>query len=193
MKAIVFVRHGGPDVLHYRDVPDPLPGATEVLVRVRACALNHLDLWVRRGMPGIQIPMPHIPGSDIAGEIAAVGSAVTRVKLGDSVILAPGISCGQCPYCLAGADNFCRKYTLFGELVDGGCAEFVRSPEVNAIPKPERLSFEEAAAVPLVFLTAWHMLIRRAKFFRARRFSFWAPAVASARRRYRSRSSSVRE
>ncbi|HXW17646.1 MAG TPA: zinc-binding dehydrogenase, partial [Candidatus Acidoferrales bacterium] len=133
------------------------------LVRVRACALNHLDLWVRRGMPGIEIPLPHIPGSDIAGEIAAVGSAVWRVKVGDPVILAPGISCGQCAYCLSGADNFCRRYKIFGELVDGGCAQFVCSPEVNAIPKPERLSFEEAAAVPLVFLTAWHMLVSRAK------------------------------
>jgi NADPH:quinone reductase-like Zn-dependent oxidoreductase len=163
MKAIIFNFHGGPEVLHYADVPDPVIRATEVLVRVRACALNHLDLWVRRGMPGIEIPLPHIPGSDIAGEIAAVGSAVWRVKVGDPVILAPGISCGQCPYCLSGADNFCRRYAIFGELVDGGCAQFVRSPEVNAIPKPERLSFEESAAVPLVFLTAWHMLVSRAK------------------------------
>jgi NADPH:quinone reductase-like Zn-dependent oxidoreductase len=163
MKAIVFYQHGGPDVLRYTDVPDPAISATEVLVRVRACALNHLDLWVRRGMPGIEIPLPHIPGSDIAGEIAAVGSAVTRVKVGDPVVLAPGISCGQCPYCLSGADNFCRRYTILGEFVDGGCAEYVRAPEVNAIPKPERLSFEEAAAVPLVFLTAWHMLVGRAE------------------------------
>ena len=163
MKAIIFNFHGGPEVLHYADVPDPVLKATDVLVRVRACALNHLDLWVRRGMPGIEIPLPHIPGSDIAGEIAAVGSAVWRVKVGDPVILAPGISCGQCAYCLSGADNFCRRYKIFGELVDGGCAQFVCSPEVNAIPKPERLSFEEAAAVPLVFLTAWHMLVSRAK------------------------------
>jgi NADPH:quinone reductase-like Zn-dependent oxidoreductase len=163
MKAIVFDHHGGPELLHYTDIPDPILRPTDVMVRVRACALNHLDLWVRRGIPGMQIPLPHIPGSDIAGEIVEVGAAVTRVKVGDKVILAPGVSCGQCAFCLSGADNFCRQYTIFGELVDGGCAEFIRSPEVNAIPKPERLSWEEAAAVPLVFLTAWHMLISRAK------------------------------
>jgi NADPH:quinone reductase-like Zn-dependent oxidoreductase len=163
MKAIVFDQHGGPEVLRYTDVPEPIVRATDVLVRVRACALNHLDLWVRRGIPGMKILLPHIPGSDIAGEIAAVGAATARVKVGDKVILAPGISCGQCAQCLAGADNFCRQYTMIGEMVNGGCAEFVSVPEVNAIPKPERLSFEEAAAVPLVFLTAWHMLIARAK------------------------------
>ncbi|MFZ0634302.1 MAG: zinc-binding dehydrogenase [Candidatus Acidiferrales bacterium] len=163
MKAIIFEQHGGPEVLRFTEVAEPAIGPGEVLVRVRACALNHLDLWVRKGMVGAKIPLPHIPGSDISGEIAKVGEGVRRVKAGDSVILAPGVSCGQCPQCLAGADNFCRQYTMFGELIDGGCAEFVRSPEVNAIPKPTRLSFEEAAAVPLVFLTAWHMLVGRAK------------------------------
>ncbi|MFZ0880689.1 MAG: zinc-binding dehydrogenase [Candidatus Acidiferrales bacterium] len=163
MKAIIFEQHGGPEVLRFTEVAEPAIGPGEVLVRVRACALNHLDLWVRKGMVGAKIPLPHIPGSDISGEIAKVGEGVRRVKAGDSVILAPGVSCGQCPQCLVGADNFCRQYTMFGELIDGGCAEFVRSPEVNAIPKPTRLSFEEAAAVPLVFLTAWHMLVGRAK------------------------------
>jgi NADPH:quinone reductase-like Zn-dependent oxidoreductase len=163
MKAIVFHEHGDPDVLRYTEVAEPKIGSTEVLVRVRACALNHLDLWVRRGLPGISIPLPHIPGSDIAGEVARVGEHVTRVKVGQRVLLAPGISCGQCPQCLAGEDNLCRRYTLFGYMVDGGCAEFVKSPEVNVIPIPGDLSFEEAAAVPLVFLTAWHMLITRAK------------------------------
>ncbi len=163
MKAIVFHEHGDPDVLRYTEVAEPKIGPTEVLVRVRACALNHLDLWVRRGLPGISIPLPHIPGSDIAGEVARVGEHVTRVKVGQRVLLAPGISCGQCPQCLAGADNLCRRYTLFGYMVDGGCAEYVKSPEVNVLPIPGDLSFEEAAAVPLVFLTAWHMLITRAK------------------------------
>jgi NADPH:quinone reductase-like Zn-dependent oxidoreductase len=163
MNAIVFSHHGGPEVLRYMEVPEPCVGANDVLVRVRACALNHLDLWVRRGMPGISIPLPHIPGSDISGEVARVGANVTRVRVGEKVILAPGISDGLCQYCFSGADNMCRKYTMFGYMVDGGCAEYVASPEANVIPKPERLSFEEAAAVPLVFLTAWHMLIGRAR------------------------------
>ena len=163
MKAIVFHQHGGPEVLRYEDAPDPQIKANEVLVRVRACALNHLDLWVRRGLPGVPIPLPHIPGSDISGEVEKIGELVTRVKVGQKVLLAPGQSCGQCAACLGGADNLCRKYTNFGYLVDGGCAELVKSPEVNCISIPGDLSFDEAAAVPLVFLTAWHMLIGRAR------------------------------
>ena len=163
MKAIVFSGHGGSEVLRYTDVQEPKIGPTEVLVKVRACALNHVDIWVRRGLPGIQIPLPHIPGSDISGEVAQVGGSVTRVRVGQRVLLAPGLSCGQCAACSAGNDNMCRRYTLFGYMVDGGCAEYVRSPEVNVIPIPGELSFEEAAAVPLVFLTAWHMLVARAR------------------------------
>jgi NADPH:quinone reductase-like Zn-dependent oxidoreductase len=162
MKAAIFSEHGGPEVVRYAEAAEPRINPTEVLVRVRACALNHLDLWVRRGLPGITIPLPHIPGSDIAGEVAKVGELVTRVKVGQKVVLAPGISCGQCAACSAGADNRCRRYTLFGYMVDGGCAEYVKSPEVNVIPIPGDLSFDEAAAVPVVFLTAWHMLIGRA-------------------------------
>ena len=167
MKAVIFSEHGGPEVLREAEVRDPEIGAGEVLVRVRACALNHLDLWVRRGMPGITVPMPHIGGSDIAGEIERVGPGVTNVKAGDRVLLSPGISCGQCVQCLRGDDNLCRQYTLFGYRVDGGYAEYVRSPAVNAVPIPVRfhapLTFEEAAALPLVSLTAWHMLITRAR------------------------------
>jgi NADPH:quinone reductase-like Zn-dependent oxidoreductase len=163
MKAIVFSQHGGPEVLRYAEVSDPKINSTEVLVRVRACALNHLDLWVRRGIPGISIPFPHTPGSDISGEVAKVGELVTRVKVGQKVLLAPGVSCGQCSQCLAGTDNRCRKYSMFGYMIPGGCAEYVKSPEVNVIPIPGDLSFDEAAAVPLVFLTAWHMLIGRAQ------------------------------
>ncbi len=162
MKAIVFSEHGGPEVLHYTDVPEPQIGPREVLVRVRACALNHLDLWVRKGIPGVEIPMPHIPGSDISGEVAKVGDSVTQVRVGERVLLSPGISCGVCEQCLAGRDNLCRQYTLFGYMVDGGCAQFVKSPGVNALPIPEDMTFEEAAAFPLVFLTAWHMLVTRA-------------------------------
>jgi NADPH:quinone reductase-like Zn-dependent oxidoreductase len=163
MKAVVIPRHGGPEVLEYREVPDPEIGSNEVLVRVRACALNHLDLWVRRGLPGVEIPLPHIPGSDIAGEVVQVGRDVRQVRVGDDVVLAPGISCGHCQACLSGFDNRCREYTLLGYLVDGGCAELVRVPGVNVLPKPENLTFEQAAAVPLVFLTAWHMLVTRAR------------------------------
>jgi NADPH:quinone reductase-like Zn-dependent oxidoreductase len=163
MKAIVFNEHGGPDVLKYVDAPAPVIAANEVLVRVKACALNHLDLWVRRGLPGIKFQFPHIPGSDIAGEVAEVGNLVSDVKVGERVLLAPGLSCGRCVACAAGADNRCRKYTLFGYLADGGCAEFVKSPAANIIPIPSTMKFEEAAAIPVVFLTAWHMLITRAQ------------------------------
>ena len=163
MKAVFFSEHGGADVLRYVDLPVPEIGPTDVLVRVRACALNHLDLWVRRGLPGVKIPLPHVPGSDIAGEVAKVGDSVTRVTVGQRVLLAPGLSCGQCAACSAGNDNQCRRYTLFGYMVDGGCAGFVRAPEVNVIPIPGDLSFDEAAAVPLVFLTSWHMLLSRAE------------------------------
>jgi len=163
MKAILFDHHGDPDVLRYTDVPEPEPRAGEVLVRVRACALNHLDLWVRGGLPGVSIPLPHIPGSDIAGVIEKIGAGVTNVKPGQKVVLAPGVTCGKCAACLAGRDNYCPQFTNLGYMIDGGCAEFVRCPEVNCFPYPENLSFEEAAAVPLVFQTAWHMLLTRAQ------------------------------
>ena len=163
VKAIVFSEHGGPEVLKYTDAAKPAIAANEVLIRVRACALNHLDLWVRRGLPGIAIPLPHIPGSDIAGEVAEVGALVKNVKLGARVVLAPGVSCGHCAACAMGADNLCRRYSLFGYMIDGGCAEFVKSPEANVIPIPDSLSFEDAAGMPVVFLTAWHMLISRAQ------------------------------
>jgi NADPH:quinone reductase-like Zn-dependent oxidoreductase len=163
LKAIVFHEHGAPSVLRYTDVSEPSIHAHEVLVRVRACALNHLDLWVRSGVPGVPIPLPHIPGSDIAGEVAQVGSEVTTVSVGQKVVLAPGVSCRKCAACLSGEDNRCREFTNLGYLIDGGCAELVRCPEVNCLPYPENLSFEEAAAVPLVFQTAWHMLVARAR------------------------------
>ena len=163
MKAIVFTAHGGPEVLKYTDAPEPAPRSNEVLVRVKACALNHLDLWVRRGIPGVPFPLPHIPGSDISGEIAQIGADVTNVRVGQKVVLAPGVSCGKCAACVSGQDNRCRQFTNLGYIIDGGCAEFVRAPEVNCLPYPENLSFEEAAAIPLVFQTAWHMLVARAE------------------------------
>src|SRR5881394_2990576 len=176
MKAIVFRQHGAPDVLKYEDVPEPALRANDVLVRVKACALNHLDLWVRRGLPNVQIPLPHVPGSDVAGEIAKIGADVTNISVGQKVALAPLVSCGKCPACLAGLDNHCRQATNLGYMIDGGCAEFVRAPEVNCLSAefvrapevnclsyPENLRWEEAAAIPLVFQTAWHMLITRAQ------------------------------
>jgi NADPH:quinone reductase-like Zn-dependent oxidoreductase len=163
MKAIVFHEHGGPEVLQYTDVPVPTIRHNEVLVRVRACALNHLDLWVRRGMPNVALPLPHIPGSDISGEISEIGAEVTALRVGQKVVLAPGVSCGKCAACLAGLDNRCRHFSNLGYMIDGGCAEFVRCPEVNCLPYPENLSFEEAASIPLVFQTAWHMLLTRAQ------------------------------
>jgi NADPH:quinone reductase-like Zn-dependent oxidoreductase len=162
MKAVRFHEHGGPEVLKYEDAPEPKIQANEVLVRVKACALNHLDIWLRVGLRRWTLHLPHIVGSDISGEVAEVGSLVTRVKPGDRVLLAPGISCGQCEACFKGMDSACRSYTLFGVMVDGGYAEYVKSPEMNIVPIPGDLSFDEAAAVPLVFLTAWHMLFTRA-------------------------------
>jgi len=122
MKAVLFHQHGGPEVLKYTDAPDPIIRPNEVLVRVRACALNHLDLWVRRGNPNIPIPLPHIPGSDVSGEIVQIGADVTTVRVGQKVVLAPGVTCGKCSACVSGQDNRCRQFTNLGYLIDGGCA-----------------------------------------------------------------------
>ena len=163
MKAILFHQHGDPSVLHYTDVNEPHLHHNEVLVKVHACALNHLDLWVRRGLHGVHIPLPHIPGSDVAGVVEKVGPEVHTVHVGQKVVLAPGVTCGKCPACLAGRDNLCRDFTNLGYMIDGGCAEYVRCPDVNCMPYPENLDWVQAAAVPLVFLTAWHMLVNRAQ------------------------------
>ncbi len=163
MQAVRFHEHGGPEVLKYEAAPDPKIAANEVLVKVKACALNHLDLWLRRGVSDWKLPLPHIVGSDISGEVAEVGSLVKRVKTGERVLLCPGISCGQCEACFKGLDSACRNYAVLGVFVDGGYADLVKAPEVNVIPIPGDLSFDEAAAVPLVYLTAWHMLFTRAQ------------------------------
>ena len=162
MKAVIFEQHGGPNVLRLAEVPDPQIKANEVLVEVRACALNHLDVWVRNGLPGIKIPLPHILGNDVAGVVREVGELVTWVNPGDEVMLQPGVSCGHCAECLAGRDNMCRDYDIIGSGRDGGYAELVAVPGINVIPKPKNLTWEEAAALPLVTLTAWHMLVTRA-------------------------------
>ena len=149
-------------MLEYAKVPDPKILASEVLVEVKACALNHLDVFVRGGLPGITIPLPHILGNDIAGIAREVGQLVTWVRPGDEVMVQPGVSCGHCVECLRGQDNLCREYDILGYRRDGGYAELVPVPGVNIVPKPHSLSWEEAAALPLVTLTAWHMLVTRA-------------------------------
>ena len=163
MKSARIHAHGGPDTLVYEDVPEPHYKANEVLVRVRASGLNHLDLWVRGGIPGMRVPMPHVLGSDGAGEVVAVGELCERVKVGQRVVLSPALSCRQCAHCVSGRDNQCPMYRLFGTTIDGTNRELMPAPEYAVIPIPDDLSFEEAAAAPLVFLTAWHMLFVRAQ------------------------------
>ncbi len=163
MKAVIFSQHGGPEVLKYTEGPDPQIKANEVLVEVRACALNHLDVWVRAGLPGIKIPLPHILGDDVAGVVREAGELVTWTKPGDEVMVQPGVSCGHCVECLAGRDNMCDEYDMIGYRRDGGYAELLSVPGVNVIPKPRNLSWPEAAALPLVTLTAWHMLVTQAR------------------------------
>jgi NADPH:quinone reductase-like Zn-dependent oxidoreductase len=162
MKAVIFEQHGGPEVLKFTGVSDPRINPNEVLIEVRACALNHLDVWVRNGLPGIKIPLPHILGNDIAGVVREVGELVAWVNVGDEVMIQPGVSCGHCAQCLAGCDNMCDEYDIIGYRRDGGYAELVAVPGVNVIQKPNNLSWPEAAALPLVTLTAWHMLVTRA-------------------------------
>jgi len=163
MKAVLFREHGGPEKLSYEEVPKPVIDHEEVLIRVRACALNHLDIWVRQGNPSYPMPLPHVSGSDIAGEVEAVGDLAQGVTVGDRVFVSPGISCWRCNECLAGRDNFCRSYVLIGAMAPGGYAEYVRVPFRNVLPIPGNLSFEQAAAFPLVSVTASHMLFSLAQ------------------------------
>lgn len=163
MKAVVMHEHGAADVLRYEDAPEPSMRADEVLVEVRACAINHLDVWTRGGLPNVPIPLPHILGNDIAGVVRDAGALVEGVRPGDEVMLQPGVSCGRCRECLAGQDNLCPRYDILGYRRDGGYAQFVAAPAVNVIPKPKGLTWEEAASLPLTLLTAWHMLVTRAR------------------------------
>lgn len=163
MKAVRFHEHGGPEVLRYEDAPDPRPNADELLVRVKACALNRLDIWARNGLPGVQIPLPHISGSDIAGTVEQVPAEEKELARGDEVIVNPGLGCGRCEKCLLGRDDQCRRYTIVGYGVDGGYAELVKVPRTNVVRKPEGMGFAEAASFPLVFLTAYHMLVGKVK------------------------------
>ena len=161
MKAVRIHQFGGPEVLTYEDIADPKPRKDQVLVRVRACALNHLDIFVRKGLPGVNLP--HIMGSDIAGEIAEVGEYITDLKVGQRVLIAPMHFCNRCAKCVAGLQNQCRQFTVIGNAVDGGNCDLIAVPAVNVIPIPDQLDFKEAASVPLAFVTAWHMLTGRAQ------------------------------
>ena len=162
MRAVVIREHGGLEALRIEERPIPEPQAGEVRVRVRAAGLNHLDLWVRKGVPGHRFPLPLVPGSDVAGTVDAMGSGVRDLRAGERVVLYPVASCGACRACRAGSEPLCRDLGILGETRDGGCAEHIVVPRANVVPMPSRLDFEEAAAVPLVFLTAWHMLVSRA-------------------------------
>jgi NADPH:quinone reductase-like Zn-dependent oxidoreductase len=165
MRAALIRTQGGPEVLEFAEIETPNHGPAEALVRVRACALNHLDLWTRSGRAGYTPPLPHVLGNDIAGEIAGLPGGVDTTGLGEGqrVMLQPGTSCGRCAACLSGDDFACRQYRVLGHGRAGGYAEFVAVPLANLIPIPDSISFEHAAAFPLVFLTAWRMLVVRAQ------------------------------
>ena len=162
MKAVRFHEHGGPEVLRYEEAPDPVADSDEALVRVRACALNHLDIWGRVGLKNVEIPLPHISGSDVCGVVEWVPPEEKAFSKGDKVVVNPGISCGRCDKCALGKDNQCRSYTILGYGVDGGYAELVKVKRTSLVKKPERMSDVEAASFPLVFLTAYHMLVTKA-------------------------------
>jgi NADPH:quinone reductase-like Zn-dependent oxidoreductase len=166
MKAVVFEEHGGIDVLQYKDIPEPKAGPNDVVIKVRAAACNYNDIWARRGMPGMRVILPHISGSDVAGEVTEVGSEVANVQAGEEVIVHPSISCRTCEACARGEDMFCRQFRIYGFQtgpLDGGHSEYAKVPVYNVIPKPKDLSFEEAASLPLVLLTTWRMLVTRAR------------------------------
>lgn len=161
MKAILFDKHGGPEVLRYDEIDTPQPGPGEVQIRLRTAALNHLDLWVRRGWRGLKLEYPHIPGADGAGEITTLGEGVTDIQLGTRVVINSNLSCGHCAYCLAGKENMCQEWQLLGETVRGTYAQYVVVPLTNVMPLPDSIDYHVAAASGLVFHTAWHSLIKR--------------------------------
>jgi NADPH:quinone reductase-like Zn-dependent oxidoreductase len=165
MRAIVLREHGGPEVLHEEQIDTPEPGPGEVRVRIRAVALNHLDLWVRRGGPAFKLVYPHRLGSDIAGTIDAIGAGTSIAGLGAGarVVVQPGLSCGRCAACLGGHDNLCREYRILGENAQGGYAEYITVPAGNLVAAPANLDDAHAAASLLTFLTAWQMVVHKAR------------------------------
>ncbi len=161
MQAVVIREHGDLDALRFEERADPQAGPGQVRIRVQAVGLNHLDTWVRRGVPGHVFPLPMIPGCDFCGVVDQLGQGVKGLAAGERVLAAPGFACGRCAECARGEDQLCRDYGIFGEMADGGCAELAVVPAVNAIPMPAGLAWTDAAAFPLTFLTAWHMLVAR--------------------------------
>ncbi|HEX4993960.1 MAG TPA: zinc-binding dehydrogenase [Methylomirabilota bacterium] len=163
MKALAFHEHGGLDKLKYQDVADPKIGAGDVLVRVKAAALNHLDLFVREGMPGLKLPLPFWSGCDIAGEIAEVGGGVPGLAAGDRVVVNPNLNCGRCEYCQKGQHSLCVTYGILGEHAHGGLAEYVKVDGRKVLKLPDAVPYEDAAAFVLVNMTAWRMLVSQAR------------------------------
>ena len=161
MKSVLFRQHGGPEVLEYTDFRTPEPKAGEVLVRLHAASLNHVDVTVRKGWPGLKLELPHICGADGAGEVAAVGPGVAELNVGDHVVVNANLGCGTCDYCLSGWDNMCRSWNLLGETVRGTYAECVALPERQLYRLPPEFDYHDAAAAALVYQTAWHSLITR--------------------------------
>jgi len=162
-EAMVMRATGGPEVLQRETIDLPEPGPREVRVRVRAVAMNHMDLWVRRGLPHMKYEWPYRLGCDIAGEVDALGPGARGAAVGDKVLVSPGLSCGVCERCLSGADNLCKQYRIFGEGAQGGYARHLNVPDTNLLPYPASLPFTHASALPLVFLTAWQMVVTKAQ------------------------------
>lgn len=163
MKALAFSQHGGLDTLRYTDVPDPKIGDGDVLVKVRACALNHLDLFVREGLPGLKLPLPFWSGCDIAGEIAQVGTGVSGLAVGERVAVNPNLHCGRCEFCAKGETSLCASYGILGEHTYGGLAEYVKVAGDKVVKLPDHVRYEDTAAFILVSMTAWRMLVTQAR------------------------------
>ena len=162
-EAMVMRATGGPEVLERATIDLPDPGAREVRIRVRAVALNHIDIWARRGLPHFKYEFPHRLGADVVGEVEALGPNAKNAKVGDRIVVNPGLSCGACERCLLGQDTFCRSYRIMGENTQGGYSQHIIVPDANLLPMPKGLSFTDAAAIPLCFLTAWQMVVRKAQ------------------------------
>ena len=163
MKALYFMEHGELDVIQYGEVPDPTPRPGEVLLRIRACSINHLDIWVRRGWPGLKLEMPHWCGADVAGEIIELGKGVSGWQVGQRVVVDPGINTIDDEFTRRGEATLSPGYHILGEQVRGGAAEYLAVPVSNLAAMPENLDFPTAAAPLLVSLAAWRMLIHRAR------------------------------